>query len=120
MQDEASGKDNLLQLRRNHYNEKLADFVTNSEEMNRIIEYEGELVQKIDPVFKDPEYPFIKAHFYAPRKQLFGKYYPTFWVNMLVIWAMILLLYAALSRRWLRRLGDFIERRHYVQIKKSR
>jgi len=120
MQHEADGQDNLLQLRRNHYNEKLADFVTNSEEMNRIIEYEGELVQKIDPVFKDPEHPLIKAHFYAPRKQLLGKYYPTFWVNMLVIWVMSLLLYIALSRRWLRRLIDFIERRRYAQIKKSR
>jgi len=34
----------------------------------------------------------IRAHFFAPRKKLFGRYYDTFWVNLLVIWMMSLVL----------------------------
>ncbi len=120
MQQSGEDKKQLMRLRRNHYNEKLADFVTNSGELHRIIEYEGELVQKIDPIFKDPEYPFIKAHFYAPRKQLFGQYYSTFAVNVLVIWMMSLILYFILYFRLLRKALDFLENKKYVLTKKPR
>ena len=119
MQESPEGKQQLLRIRRNHYNEKLEDFVRNSNEIHRIIEYEGELVQKIDPIFKDPKHPFIKAHFYAPRKQLFGNYHSTFLVNTLVIWFMSVLLYFILYFRLLRRLLDYIENKRYPFIRKS-
>jgi len=110
----------FLALKRAHYNEKLADFVQNSNEMNRIIEYKGELVQKIDPVFLDPESSFVKAHFYAPRKQVFGNFHDTFWVNFVVIWVMSILLYLILYFRLLRKSMDFLETRGGFQIKKPR
>jgi ABC-type multidrug transport system ATPase subunit/uncharacterized tellurite resistance protein B-like protein len=119
LQDSGKNKDAFLELKRNHYNEKLADYVTNSGEINRIIEYKGELIQKIDPIFKDPERSLIKAHFYAPRKKLFGEYYPTFWVNFMVIWLMSFLLYFILYFRLLRKLLTYIERRQ-IKIKKPR
>lgn len=92
-----------------HYNEQLAEFARNSNELERIIEYENELIQKIDPIFQDPEHNFIKAHFYAPRKAVFGKYFDTFWVNVAVIWTMTLLLYLSLYFKALKRLLDFFE-----------
>ena len=120
MQQSPEGKQQLLGIRRDHYNEKLEDFVRNSNEIHRIIEYKGELVQKIDPVFKDPEHPFIKAHFYAPRKQLFGKYYPTFLVNLLVIWGMSIILYFILYFRLLRKLLDYSEDKRWASNTKPR
>ena len=109
MQSTPKGKDSFIRLKQRHHNEKLADMVKNSNEIERIIEYKGELIQKIDPIFLDPKGKFIKAHFYSPRKQIFGKFYSTFWVNTFVMWAMTILLFFVLYFRLLRRLLDFIE-----------
>jgi ABC-type multidrug transport system ATPase subunit len=102
-------KQKFIQLKRNYHNDKLAEFTENSTEIVRIIEYKGHLYQKIDPVYMDPEHKFVKAHFYSPRKQVFGKYYSTFWVNTLVIWAMTLLLYIILYFRGLKKFLDYME-----------
>ena len=118
MQSDAQKREKFLELKRAHYNEKLADFVKNSNEVNRIIEYGGELIQKIDPIFMDPDNKLVKAHFYAPRKQVFGNYYDTFWVNLVVIWGMSILLYIMLYYRLLRKFLNFLELRVGVQLKK--
>jgi hypothetical protein len=102
-------KFNFLELKRRYHNEKLAEFVENNTELVRIIEYKGRLFQKSDPIYLDPIHPFIKAHFYAPRKMIFGNYYSTFWVNTAVIWAFSALLYAMLYFRFLKRILDFLE-----------
>jgi ABC-type multidrug transport system ATPase subunit len=100
---------NFLEVKRRFHNEKLAEFVENNTELIRIIEYKGRLFQKSDPIYLDPVHPFIKAHFYAPRKMFFGNYYPTFWINVAVIWAFTVLLYVMLYFRVLKRILDFLE-----------
>lgn len=102
-------KYNFLVLKRTHHNEKLTEFVENNTELIRIIEYKGRLFQKSDPIYLDPVHPFVKAHFYAPRKMIFGKYYNTFMVNVLVIWLFSLMLYILLYYRIMKRFLDFIE-----------
>jgi hypothetical protein len=102
-------KYNFLELKRKYHNEKLTEFVENNTELIRIIEYKGRLFQKVDPIYLDPAHPFIKAHFYAPRKMIFGKYYNTFFVNILVIWSFSVILYIMLYYRVLKRLLDFME-----------
>lgn len=99
----------FIRLKDEHFNASLEEFVTNANEEDRYIEYNGELIQKIDPIFKDPDHPFVKAHFYAPRKQIFGNYVDTFWVNIMVIWVWTILTYLALYYRLLKRLLDSIE-----------
>ncbi|MEE4196733.1 MAG: ATP-binding cassette domain-containing protein [Bacteroidales bacterium] len=103
----------FMRLKRENYNDNLAELVKNSNEINRIIEYNGELFQKIDPIFLDPPNKFIKAHFYAPRKQFFGNYYDTFKVNIAVIWFMTILLFIVLYYRLLRRALDFFEEQKF-------
>jgi hypothetical protein len=102
-------KFNFLELKRKYHNEKLTEFVENNTELVRIIEYKGRLFQKTDPIYLDPVHPFIKAHFYAPRKMIFGHYYSTFWVNIGVIGAYSLLLYVMLYFRVVKRILDFLE-----------
>jgi len=96
IQKSHSSKKEFINLKKANYNESLSDFVKNANDVDRIIEYKEHLYQKIDPIYKDPESKMIKAHFYAPRKMIFGKYIPTFWVNMIVIWLMTVSLYVAL------------------------
>jgi len=97
------------ELKRKHHNETLEEFVTNKNEFLRIIEFDGELLQKKDPIYLDPENSFIKAHFYAPRKAVFGRFFPTIWVNLGVMWMSTIMLYLALYFRLLKRLLDFLE-----------
>ena len=79
----------------------------NKNDLNKSIEADGELIQRADPVFLDPPADkFIRAHFYAPRKAAFGKYFDTYWVNMLVIWFTTLTLVIALYFDLLKKLLD--------------
>ena len=96
-------------LKRTHHNEKLKEFVTNRNEFKRIVEYKGELIQKIDPIYLDPDNKFVKAHFYAPRKQVFGKYVTTIWVNVVIIWGMSVLFFIMLYFRILRGIVEYFE-----------
>ncbi|MCB0794401.1 MAG: ATP-binding cassette domain-containing protein [Flavobacteriales bacterium] len=84
-----------------HRNDELAEFVTNRNDVNVIVEYEGQLVQKSDPVYLErPDRPFLGAHFYAPSKFLFGLRIPTFWANILVLWSMSFLFALALRHEF--------------------
>lgn len=96
-------------LKDRHFNLSLEEFVRNSNEMEKSIDFGGRIIQKADPIFKDPEKPFIKAHFYAPQKQVFGNYIDTFWVNISVIWFMTFITYLVLYFRLLKRFLDFME-----------
>jgi ABC-type multidrug transport system ATPase subunit/uncharacterized tellurite resistance protein B-like protein len=90
-------------------NESLEEFVTNLNEVEKIVEYKGQLIQKYEPIYLDPSSHFIKAHFYAPQKMVFGKYFSTFWVNVWVIWMMTVILYILLYYRVLLKSLDFLE-----------
>ena len=108
-QSTEEGKENFFEMRRNHHNTTLKEFATNASEMERIIEYKNQLYQKNNPIYMDPPGKLIKAHFYAPRKQVFGTYFDTFGVNVAVIWIMTIFLYLVLYFRLLKRLLDFFE-----------
>ena len=95
-----------LKLRDKYHNKSLEEFALNKNETNTFIEYKGELVQKMDPIFIDPQFPFIKAHFYSPTKRIFGIYIDTYLVNIMVLWIMTIGLYLALYFRVLKRLLD--------------
>lgn len=96
----------LTNLRNEHHNEGLERFVRRSNDIfsSRVIQYDYELIQKFDPVFEDPEHPFIKSHFLASSKNINGKPFDTFVVNLIIIWILnsilFVLLYAALFRKF--------------------
>lgn len=98
---------NVTHNKNRYYNESLGDLVTNISEKNRIIEYEGRLVQQINPVFLDPTPGHLldyRAHFFAPQKNLFGHLVGTYGFNVLVIWVMSLVLYITLYGELLRKM----------------
>ncbi len=109
LQSTDSLKELFIAKKKRYYNESLSDFVTNKNKLDRIIEYKNNLYQRIEPIFQDPRHKIVKSHFYAPRKQIFGKYYDTFWVNIIVMWVTSLMLYVTLYFSALKRLLDFFE-----------
>jgi hypothetical protein len=96
----------FIKLRNRYHNASLEEFVINKNESTRIVEFNGELVQKMDPIFMDPEYKFIKAHFYSPTKRVFGAYFDTYIINVAVLWSITILLYFALYFRLLKKILD--------------
>lgn len=113
LQKSPEEKEAFMKLKREYYNENLAELLKNSNEINRITEFKGELFQKIDPIYLDPRSNLIKSHFYAPRKKFLGNYFNTFWVNIIVIWLMAALLYIVLYFRLLKRALDFFEQKRF-------
>ena len=81
-------------LRDENENENLSMLVTQKNVLDKkIIQTEGRLVQKADPVFNNPPADsFLRAHFFAPTKSIFGNRFDTYWVNFSVIWFMSLAL----------------------------
>jgi ABC-type multidrug transport system ATPase subunit len=107
---EAISSDSLLALKSKYFNQNLSEMVKNSNEIYRLEEYNNRLLQNYHPIYKDPEHPFIKAQFYAPVKQIVGRYYPTLWVNILVIWCFNIFFFVVLYFRWLPRLMKLFQK----------
>ena len=106
-----SQRPNYVIDRRNRYqNEKLFDIVTNKYEINKIIRYENRLIQQVDPIFQDADnstYFGFRAHFYAPRKWFCGKYYDTYYFDLVIIWLFSLLCYLTLYFDILKKVVDW-------------
>jgi len=98
--------DMFYKLRDNYHNKSLEELVVNKNETITKIEYKGEIIQKMDPIFMDPKYKFIRSHFYSPTKQIFGVKVDTLIVNVFVLWVMTIVLYLALYFRLLKKLLD--------------
>ncbi len=91
---------NLNEAKDKYFNESLSDLVRNVTVADRVIEFKGQLIQQIDPVFHKPVEPDnplnYRTHFFAPQKYFAGTYIDTFYFNIIVIWFMSLLLYITL------------------------
>tara|TARA_Y100000589_G_scaffold258425_1_gene247771 strand:+ start:77 stop:1093 length:1017 start_codon:yes stop_codon:yes gene_type:complete len=101
-----NGKILFIEQRDNFQNESLNDLVKNKDELNKIIEFDEQLVQKSDPIYRDAK--GFRAHFFAPSKKLFGYSLDTFWVNILVILGMTFSLFISLYFDILKRTIDWL------------
>ncbi|MFM7024192.1 MAG: ABC transporter permease, partial [Flavobacteriales bacterium] len=81
-------------FRDKYQNENLCDLVVNKTESQKIIECDGELFQKTDPVYRESK--SFRSHFFAPVKRVCGMPLDTFWANILTIATMTLILYVSL------------------------
>ncbi len=82
-----------------YHNESIEDQVRKVYEKNKMVEYNHELIQQTDPIYKDP-FPSgwlsFRSHFFAPRKYFAGRYIDTYWFNIGFIWFLSLLFYIIL------------------------
>jgi ABC-type multidrug transport system ATPase subunit len=97
----------IAEVKNQHYNESLADLVKNVSTEDRMLEYNGRLIQQINPIFQDPKPAHVldyRTAFFVPTKQLLGVTFSTYTFNLLVIWIMTLTLYATLYFEVLRKM----------------
>lgn len=104
---EKGGKEKLDQLKENYHNEMLANFVLNKQELQKIIENDGILIQTMDPVFRDPEARNGRAHFYASEKHIGNISIDTLWFNTMVLWLLSFVLYLTLYFDVIKRIIEY-------------
>lgn len=106
-------KEREFQLFRERYhNEAIAEQVKNLMEQHRIVEKDGRLIQKVYPIYKDPDPTHqvdFDAQFYMPAKHFLSRNIDTLFFNTGVIWSMTLVLCITLYFDVLRRIIDGIE-----------
>jgi hypothetical protein len=98
------------QFKDDYQNEYLSDILRKALEKNKILEYNHELVQQVDPIYKDPNtigLLNVRTHFFAPQKYFAGRFFDTYWFNISVIWLYALLLYISLYYDFLKKSMDF-------------
>lgn len=92
-----------------YHNEAIAEFAKNIAEPHRLIEKDGKLIQKIYPIYKDPDPEHMvdfDAQFYMPAKHFLNMNIDTLYFNTAVIWSMTLVLALALYADVLRKVID--------------
>jgi len=108
-------KKKFIQMKNDYTNDALSDYVKDKNSINKILELDGQLIQKAYPIYLSPN--GFRSHFYAPEKRIFGAYFDTFWVNVIVIWLMCFILgislYFDLLRKFIEGIGKLFEKKIY-------
>jgi len=103
------------ELKMRSQNKAVSDMVESTNDPTRIVEWNGELIQKIYPIYFDDHRPHNRFDFtgifFIPTKHFLGTIYPTIYFNIAMIWFMIIVLYAALYYDVLKRLVHALENR---------
>jgi ABC transport system ATP-binding/permease protein len=93
------GRNKLLELRDNYYNETVADIVLNKDERQKLLVIENKIIRKIEPIFYYPDIPWGRAHFFAPSKRIGNFYIDTYWFNLIMLLIMTAFFYLTLVYR---------------------
>lgn len=96
---------NINENKNLHFNESLSDLVRNINTTSRLIEYEGKIIQEIDPIFQTPKPKHLfdyRTAFFLPEKNAIGLTIDTYWFNLMAIWVMSLVFFVALYFELLR------------------
>jgi len=96
-------------FRNSRQNESISELVKNTMETNRVIEKDGKLIQKIFPIYKDPNPEHMvdfDAQFYMPSKHFLNAKIDTLFFNLGVVWSMTILLVLTLYFEVLRKIID--------------
>ncbi|MCW5909492.1 MAG: ATP-binding cassette domain-containing protein [Cyclobacteriaceae bacterium] len=106
---------NITANKNKHYNETLAELVRNITTKDRVLEYNSQLLQQVDPVFQSPDpahFADYRAVFFAPEKNWLYLHIPTPVFNLLVIWSMSALLYYLLYKEAFRKAINLLSTIH--------
>ena len=102
--NQQNGDQFLFDQKMKYHNKSLEVLVLNSETKQFYRETPNGYMQKIAPIYKDPDFTNGRAHFLASQKNIFGYTVSTFNFNVGIIWLMSVFLYLALYYNWLRKM----------------
>lgn len=100
--------------RMQHENESVHKMVLNTADLNRVVKWKGQLIQKIYPIYFEDHRPAnyfdFTSNFYVPTKHFAGRIFDTYYFNIAFIWFISVVLYVALYYQWMRKLVNSFER----------
>jgi ABC transport system ATP-binding/permease protein len=106
-------KNQFEEMRLRYVNKAVSDAVNNITTPERIVEYDGNLIQKIYPIYnlehRPDHYLDFSANLYQPSKHFAGEKIDTFIFNILVIWSMTIFLFITLYFDLLKKLIKVLE-----------
>jgi len=111
------GEEAYNRMRREHTNQRLKELLTNTMQVHKLIEWNNQLVRKVDPIYMEPVSRTGRAHFFAPHKRLGNLEIDTFWFNIMVIWVSAAILYVTLYYDLLRKFTNW---QHIRRLRKRR
>ena len=86
----------MEEKKKKHTNEALNMLVKNMGTEHRILEHDNHYIQKLYPIYNDPEFPSgpldFRAQFYQPTKHFAGTWFATLHFNIAMIWVMSFIL----------------------------
>jgi len=111
---DSPAKAKLYEAERMRYvNDAVTDAVLNVSALERIVEYDGKLIQKIYPVYQDEHKPKnffdFSANLYQPTKHFAGSSWNTLYFNIVVIWSMTAVFFVTLYFDVLKHLVSWLE-----------
>lgn len=117
----------FLKFEKTYTNEKVGSIVKNKG-FKFILEVGNKLIRKSTPIYATPEIPAnplnFRTFYYAPEKYFAGRYFDTFWFNIIIMWIMsfiaLIALYLDILRKFLKlfvKIGDYKLRQ---QLKKGK
>jgi ABC transport system ATP-binding/permease protein len=105
------GEDDFWAANVRYSNESIDRLVKNSNEFDKLIVSNSNLIQKSNPIYRNTEsMRFLDAPFYSPNKNFMGVQISTYWSNIIVIWFFSILLYIFLYFDWF---NKFVNKRWY-------
>ena len=107
-QTESGGKNSLLNLQNDYHNQSISDLVLNRSQLQKIIEFDGSFIQRMDPIYDKPCSKIGRAHMYASVKQLGPYEIDTYWFNLMVLWIFSFLAYIVLYFDLLKRTASVV------------
>jgi ABC-type multidrug transport system ATPase subunit len=121
-----NGTEELENLKLANKNERMEDFVVGSISTENYVVLNDRIQRKWAPIYTKPDankWFSFDSKFYTPEKVIFGRLWPTYWVNVLVIWLIILascfILYLDLLKKVVDAIGSFRENRMYRKKEKE-
>ncbi len=100
----------LAEIKKAYHNNAVAELVLNTNDLKKVYEYQGELIQRAVPVYKQPASRTGRAQFYAGNKQLGNLQIKTLWFNIAVLWIMTFVLYGVLVGDFGRKINELVNR----------
>ena len=116
MIEQYGSREAIFELQEKYHNKKLEEYMLNKNELEKVLESNGRLIQQKDPAYQIPRFTNGRAPFYAPVKRLGSLTIDTFWFNTVVIWLITIFFYVALRFTWLKSLLGFFGR---ISLKKK-
>lgn len=112
MEKKAGSLSNLLKTKTNYSNEQLERLVTNNSESKKIIQYQGQLIQLFDPIYKLPGMKLGRSHFFSAYKGLGKAYVETYWFNLFTLILFFFVLYILLIFEVFKQAGKIIKQKN--------